>query len=64
MWTIFKVFNEFLTVLLLFYVFGLHGLWDLSSPTCMDGTCIPALEAWSASKEVPDFRKAIEKTGA
>ena len=24
----------------------------------------PALEAWGASREVPDFRKATEKTGA
>lgn len=32
-WTIFKVFFEFVTILLLFYVliFGLQGMWDLSS---------------------------------
>ena len=36
MWTIFlKVFIEFVTILLLFYVlvFWLRGMWDLSSPT-------------------------------
>ena len=32
MWTVFKVFLEFVTVLLLFHVldFWLRGLWDLS----------------------------------
>ena len=32
MWTIFKVFIEFVTILLLFYVlvFWLRGMWDLS----------------------------------
>ena len=35
MWTIFKVFIEFVTILLLSYVlaFWLLGMWDLSSPT-------------------------------
>ena len=35
MWTIFKVFIEFVTILLLAYVlvFWLLGMWDLSSPT-------------------------------
>ena len=35
MWTIFKVFIEFVTILLLFYVlvFWPRGTWDLSSPT-------------------------------
>ena len=34
MWTIFKVFIELVTTLLLVYVlvFWLRGLWDLSSP--------------------------------
>ena len=34
MWTIFKVFIEFVTILLLFYVlvFWPWGMWDLSSP--------------------------------
>ena len=35
LWTIFKVFIESVTILLLFCVsvFWLHGLWDLSSGT-------------------------------
>ena len=35
MWTIFKIFTEFVTILLLFYVldFWLQGVWDLSFPT-------------------------------
>ena len=35
MWTILKVFIEFVTVLLLLYVldFWLGGMWDLSFPT-------------------------------
>ena len=35
MWTIFKVFIEFVTILFMFYVFvwGPCGMWDLSSPT-------------------------------
>ena len=35
MWTIFKVFIEFATILLLFYVlvFWLQGMWDPSSRT-------------------------------
>ena len=35
MWTIFKVFTEFVIILLLFYVlvFWPRGMWDLSSPT-------------------------------
>ena len=42
MWTIFKVFIEFVTVLLLFCVltFWLQGMWDLNSPT-RDQTCTP-----------------------
>ena len=34
-WTIFKVFTEFVTILLPFYVlvFWPQGMWDLSSPT-------------------------------
>ena len=41
-WTIFKVFIEFVTILLLFYVlvFWLQGMWDLSSPT-KDWTWLP-----------------------
>ena len=35
MWTIFKLFIEFVTISLLFYVlgFGPWGMWDLKSPT-------------------------------
>ena len=42
---IFKVFVEFVTILLLLYVLGfwLWGMWDLNSLTT-DGTHIPALE--------------------
>ena len=45
MWTIFKVFIEFATMLLLFYilVLWLRGMWDLSSPT-RDRTRTPAME--------------------
>ena len=32
MWTIFKVFNKFVTILLLFYVFWPQGTWDLGLP--------------------------------
>ena len=45
MWTIFKVFVEFVPILLLFYVLilgGLQGMWDLSSLT-RDQTCTPCL---------------------
>ena len=58
MWTIFKVFIEFVTILLLFYVLGfwLRGTWELSSPT-RDRTRTPcigrqSLNDWTA-KEVP-----------
>ena len=35
MLTIFKVFIEFVTILLLFYVLALwpRGMWDISTPT-------------------------------
>ena len=43
-WTIFKVFIEFVTVLLLLYVlvFWTQGMWYLSSPT-RDRTCTPCI---------------------
>ena len=54
MWTIFKVFIEFVTILLLFYVsvFWPRGMWDLSSTT-RDWTCTPcigrqSLNHWTA----------------
>ena len=48
MWTIFKVFIEFVTVLLLFYVlvFWPQGMWDLSSPT-RDWTLTHCIGRWS-----------------
>ena len=59
MWTISKVFIEFVTILLLFYVlvFWLGGMWDLSSPT-RDQTRTPcigrrSLNHWT-TKEVPE----------
>ena len=44
MWTIFKVFIEFVTILFLFYVlfFWPGGMWDFSSPT-RDEPTSPAL---------------------
>ena len=58
MWTIFKVFIEFVTIVFLFYVlvFWPQGMWDLSSPT-RDGTHTPyigrqGLNHWTA-REVP-----------
>ena len=60
MWTIFKVFNEFVIILLLFYVlaFWLPGIWDLNSPT-RDQICTlylgrQSLNHWLAS-EVPQW---------
>ena len=60
MWTILKVFTEFVTILLLFYVlvFWLRGMWDLSSLT-RDRTwtlCIgsQSLNHWT-TREVPYF---------
>ena len=48
MWTTFKVFIEFVTILLLFYVLGFWpwGTWDLSSPT-RNQTCTPCIGRWS-----------------
>ena len=50
LWTIFKVFIEFVKLLFLFYVlvFWPQGMWDLSSPT-RGQTCTPALddEVWT-----------------
>ena len=43
-WTTFKVFIEFVTILLLFYVlvFWPRGMWDPTSPT-RDQTCTPCI---------------------
>ena len=59
MWTVFKVFIEFVTILLLFYVlfFWPRGMWDLISPT-RDRTCTlcigrQSLNRWTA-REIPE----------
>ena len=57
MWTIFKAFTEFVTVLLLFYVlvFGPQGMWDPRSPTrARDWTRTPALEGTVLTTGPPD----------
>ena len=49
MWTIFlKVFIEFVTILLLFYVLGfwLPDMWEICSPT-RDWICTPYVGRWS-----------------
>ena len=60
MWTIFKVFIEFVTILLLIFVlvFWPQDMWDLSSPT-RDWTCTPcigrrSLNHWTA-RDVPKY---------
>ena len=60
MWTIFKVFIEFVTILLLLYVLVSwpSGMWNLSSLT-RDQTCTPrigrqSLNHWTA-REVPQI---------
>ena len=67
MWTIFKVFIEFVTILLLFYVlvFWPRGMWDLSSPT-RNQTLTPCIERrslnhWTA-REVPSFEIRSQAT--
>ena len=58
MWTIFKVFIEFITIYLLCYglVFWLRGLWDLCSLTRDETHALctgwPSLHHW-ATREVP-----------
>ena len=59
MWTTFKVFIEFVTVLILFYllVFWLRGMWDLGSLT-RDRTRTPcigrrSLNHWTTKKVPP-----------
>ena len=48
MWIILKVFMEFVTILLLFYVmvFWPRGMWDLSPPT-RDQTQTPCIDRQS-----------------
>ena len=69
MWTIFKVFIEFVTILLLFYilVFWPGGIWDLSSPT-RDRTHTPcigkrSLNHWIA-RDVLQSLNLIKHPGA
>ena len=58
MWTVFKVFIEFVTILLLFYVlvFWLRGIWDLNT-LARDRTCTPYIGRQSPNhwiaREVP-----------
>ena len=68
MWTIFKVFIEFVTILLLFYTlfFWPPGMWDLSSPR-RDGTCTPctgkqSLNPWT-TREVPRVSNIAHESG-
>ena len=55
MWTIFKVFIEFVTRLFYVLVYCLQGMWGLSSLS-RDQTCTPVLEGrlnpWT-TREVP-----------
>ena len=67
MWTIFKVFTERVTILLLFSAlcfFGPGGMWDLSSPT-RDLTSAPctarrSVNQWT-TREVPHCELLIGK---
>ena len=66
MWTIFKVFIEFVTILLLFcFASWPRGTWDLSSLT-RGGTCTPcigrrSLNHWT-TREVPHTSSLIQET--
>ena len=66
-WTIFNVFTEFFTILLLFYVldFWLQGMWNLGSPTrdWTHITCLwrKSLNHWT-SGEVPTW--ALQRSSA
>ena len=54
MWTIFKVFIEFVTILLLFYIlaFWPQSMWDLSSQPGIEPTP-PALEGGILTTGLP-----------
>ena len=60
MWTIFNMFIEYVTLLLLCYVlvFCLQGTWDLSSPI-WDQTLTPCIGRWNlhhwTTREVPQI---------
>ena len=51
MWTIFKIFIEFVTILLLFYAldFCTQGMWDFSSPT-RNQTCTACIGKWGLNQ--------------
>ena len=55
MWTIFKVFIDFVATLLLFYVLGFcpRGMWDSSSPT-RDQTFTPCIGRQSLNPGLPE----------
>ena len=71
MWIMFKVFTEFFTILLLFYVlvFWPRGIGDRCSPTrdwcspIRDRICTPCIERWSlnhwTAREVPKILNHI-----
>ena len=70
MWTIFKLFIEFVTALLLLFMFWflwLWGMWDLSYLT-RDWTCNPCFGRWSlnrwTTREVPMDSCSAEGSGA
>ena len=54
--TIFKVFIESVTILLLYFVFWPGGMWDLNSLT-RSGTCIGrrSLNHWTARKSLEQY---------
>ena len=66
MWTIFKAFNEFVTIWLLVHglAFWLQGMWDLSVPIRNRNhtPCIEKrnLKHWT-SREVPTYWKLLEQ---
>ena len=53
-WTIFKVFTEFVTILLLFsvLVYWLWGMWDFSFPTRKEH-CTPCIGRWGLNPGPP-----------
>ena len=68
-WTIFKIFIEFVTILFLFYglvFFWPRGMWDLSSLT-RDQTYTPCIGRWSLiigtpkKSRGPRFKKGAER---
>ena len=60
MWAIFKVFIEFVTILLLYYfsVFWPRGIWDLTAPGPESESVLPALEAGVSTTGPPEDPQA------